>query len=208
MKLRAERADLIEGGTVIHSQAFPRGFGCDRSDGSSNSWRRPPTKGPRSTNSTRRNATDRNSIACSDRRRNAFSLAFLGEASHLLIVLDFRITMEARNPAGGCLRHYRVEAGTDLFGVWVVQISYGRIGSVGCSRSYVVRDEAEARRLTQSILKRRATAPRRIGVPYRTLELIDPAGWVGSCGSIAPKQEEDSTPRCPMPGERGRAEAI
>ena len=92
-------------------------------------------------------------------------------------MLDFRIILEARNPACGCLRHYRVEAGTDLFGTWVVVISYGRIGTVGRTRSYVVRDEAQARHLAQSILKRRATAPRRIGVAYRILELIDPAGW-------------------------------
>ncbi len=108
-----------------------------------------------------------------------------------MVVLDFRIILEARNPARGCLRHYRVEAGTDLFGVWVVVISYGRIGTAGRTRSYVVRDEAQACRLTQSILKRRATAPRRIGVAYRILELIDPAGWAGSYGamlvSVVPK---------------------
>jgi hypothetical protein len=32
-------------------------------------------------------------------------------------MLDFRIILGARNPARRCLRHYRVEAGTDLFGV-------------------------------------------------------------------------------------------
>ena len=56
-------------------------------------------------------------------------------------VLDFRITLEARNPARQCFRQYRVEAGTDLFGVWVVEISSGRIGTAGRSRSYVLRDE-------------------------------------------------------------------
>ena len=95
-------------------------------------------------------------------------------------MLDFRITLEARNPARRCSRQYRVEAGTDLFGVWVVEISYGRIGTAGRSRSYVVRDEGEARHLAQSILKRRATAPRRIGVAYRVRELIDPEGWAGA----------------------------
>ena len=45
------------------------------------------------------------------------------------LLLDFRITLEARNPARRCFRRYRVEAGTDLFGVWVVEISYGRIGT-------------------------------------------------------------------------------
>ena len=92
-------------------------------------------------------------------------------------MLAFRVTLEARNPARCCFRHYRVEAGTDLFGVWVVEIGYGRIGTAGRSRSYVLRDEEEARHLAQSILQRRATAPRRIGVAYRIRELIDPDGW-------------------------------
>jgi hypothetical protein len=94
-------------------------------------------------------------------------------------MLDFRIILEARNPARHCCRQYRVEAGTDLFGVWVVEVSYGRIGAAGRSRCFVVRDEGEARRLAQRILKRRATAPRRIGVAYRIRELVDPSGWVG-----------------------------
>ena len=93
------------------------------------------------------------------------------------------------------MRQYRVEAGTDLFGVWVVEISYGRIGTAGRSRSYVVRDEEEARRLARSILKRRATAPRRIGVAYRIRELIDPEGWAGSSGSVGTAEvTEDSAP--------------
>jgi WGR domain len=94
-------------------------------------------------------------------------------------MLDFRITLEAKNPDRRCFRQYRVEAGTDLFGSWVVEITYGRIGTAGRSRCFVVRDEGEARRLAQSILKRRASAPRRIGVAYRVRELIDPEGWAG-----------------------------
>jgi hypothetical protein len=108
-------------------------------------------------------------------------------------MLDFRIVLEAKNPDRRCFRQYRVEAGTDLFGTWVVEISYGRIGTVGRSRCFVVRDEGEARRLAQSILKRRATAPRRIGVPYRVRELIDPEGWARSHRvAIAPTHEESA----------------
>src|SRR5512147_1852288 len=110
-------------------------------------------------------------------------------------MLDFRITLEARNPARGCLRHYRVEAGTDLFGAWVVVISYGRIGTAGRSRSFVVRDEDDARRLAQSILKRRATAPRRIGVAYRILELVDPGGWAGLYGSVETAEQRNANPQ-------------
>ena len=94
-------------------------------------------------------------------------------------VLDFRITFQARNPAHRCLRQYRVEAGTDLFGVWVVEISYGRIGTAGRCRSYVLRDEGEARHLAQSILKRRAIAPRRIGVAYRIRRQAHGCCWGG-----------------------------
>jgi hypothetical protein len=67
-------------------------------------------------------------------------------------VLDSRITLKARNPARRCFRQYRVEAGTDLLGSWVVEISYGRIGTAGRSRCFVVRDEGEARHLARSIL--------------------------------------------------------
>ena len=67
-------------------------------------------------------------------------------------MLDFRITLEARNPARRCSQHYRVEAGTDLLGSWVVEISYGRIGTAGWSRCFVVREEGEARHLARSIL--------------------------------------------------------
>jgi hypothetical protein len=62
-------------------------------------------------------------------------------------------------------------------------LGYGRIGTAGRSRSYVVRDEGEARHLARSILKRRASAPRRIGVAYRIRELIDPEGWAGVLAS-------------------------
>ena len=100
-------------------------------------------------------------------------------------MLDFRIILEARHPARRRSRQYRVEAGTDLFGVWVVEIAYGRIGTAGRSQSYVVRDEEEARHLVRGILKRRASAPRRIGVAYRIRELIDPVGVGRGLGFIA-----------------------
>jgi hypothetical protein len=94
-------------------------------------------------------------------------------------VLDFRITLEARNPARRCSRQYRVEAGTDLLGSWVVEISYGHIGTAGRSPSFVVRDEGEARHLAQSILKRRAIAPRRIGIAYHIRHRAHGCCWDG-----------------------------
>jgi len=40
----------------------------------------------------------------------------------------FSITLEARNPDRGHYRAYRLEAAPDLFGVWLVEATFGRIG--------------------------------------------------------------------------------
>ncbi len=90
----------------------------------------------------------------------------------------FSALLEARDPALGRFRSYRLQAGTDLFGAWLVEITFGRIGSPGRCLRYVAGDEADARKLVQRSLRRRATAPRRIGVPYRFRELTDPWQWM------------------------------
>jgi hypothetical protein len=74
--------------------------------------------------------------------------------------------------------HNRLEAGTDLFGAWLVEITYGRIGTPGRRVRYVVGDEAEARKLVRNTLRRRATARKRIGVSYLFRELVDPWEWL------------------------------
>ena len=78
-------------------------------------------------------------------------------------MLDFRITLEAKNPDRRCFRQYRVEAVSHLFGSWVVEIRLWPHRHRRAARCFVVRDEGEARRLAQSILKRRASVLRRIG---------------------------------------------
>jgi hypothetical protein len=90
----------------------------------------------------------------------------------------FSALLEARDPALGRFRSYRLEAGTDLFGTWLVEVTYGRIGSSGRSLRYVATGEAEARKLVLHCLRRRATAPKRIGVPYCYCELTDPGQWL------------------------------
>jgi hypothetical protein len=90
----------------------------------------------------------------------------------------FSAVLEARDPALGRFRRYRLEAGTDLFGTWLVDVTYGRIGTPGRRLRYIACDEAEARKLVHKTLRRRATARKRIGVPYRFRELIDPWQWL------------------------------
>lgn len=90
----------------------------------------------------------------------------------------FTAIMEARNPALGRFRSYRLEAGTDLLGDWLVEITYGRIGTRGRRFRYAVSGEAAARQLVRKVLRRRATAKKRIGVSYQFRELLDPREWV------------------------------
>lgn len=89
----------------------------------------------------------------------------------------FRATLEARDPAKGCFRSYQIDAGQDLFGVWVVDVVYGRIGTRGTHIRYSAPDEASAQKIVRSKLNRRASARKRIGVPYRVREFTDLACW-------------------------------
>src|SRR5271169_5790031 len=43
----------------------------------------------------------------------------------------FLQALEARDPAFGRFRAHLLEAGTDLFGAWLVDVTHGRIGTRG-----------------------------------------------------------------------------
>ena len=89
----------------------------------------------------------------------------------------FTARLEASDPARDCFRSYRLEAGPVLFGTWLVDATYGRIGSRGHTVRHVAADEAQARKIVRHCLQRRATAPKRIAVPYQLRELHDPGCW-------------------------------
>jgi hypothetical protein len=89
----------------------------------------------------------------------------------------FSITLQARNPERGHFRHYHLEAGRDLFGTWLVEATFGPIGTAGRTVGYAAADETEARRIARRCLQRRATAPKRIGTPYEVRATRDP-GWI------------------------------
>jgi len=94
----------------------------------------------------------------------------------------FHARLEGRDPERDCFRSYRLEAGPDLFGAWLVDATYGRIGTRGRTIRLVASDEDGARKIIRHTLQRRATAPKRIGVAYRLCELADPAGWLAEAG--------------------------
>ncbi|HME20459.1 MAG TPA: WGR domain-containing protein [Acetobacteraceae bacterium] len=96
---------------------------------------------------------------------------------------ETRIELEARNPTVNRLRRWRIELSQDLFGMWVVDVEFGRIGSSGRRIRHVLPDQPAAQALVGRGLRRRATAPMRIGLAYRCVrstvdirELLDKLG--------------------------------
>jgi hypothetical protein len=65
----------------------------------------------------------------------------------------------------------------DLFGAWLVEMSYGRIGTFGRvkARSFSTADGAAAE--VKACLRKRSSAPRRIGVAYRLKSAAQHGDW-------------------------------
>ena len=99
-------------------------------------------------------------------------------------VTSLSIKLEARSAVHRCFRAYQIDVDTDLFGVWLVEMSYGRIGGLGRSkiRSFTTIEGVQAQ--VHACLRKRAAAPRRIGVAYRvcgvTMRAMVPARSRGS----------------------------
>jgi predicted DNA-binding WGR domain protein len=80
--------------------------------------------------------------------------------------------LEARDPERNIHRAYSLAYGQDLFGNWVVETTYGRIAGKGRTIVTVV-DNEEALKYVQKSLKRRQSAPKRIGVAYKVRTTLD-----------------------------------
>ena len=64
----------------------------------------------------------------------------------------------------------------------MVTIDFGAIGARGQRRMHLVADIAEAQAVVRRALRRRLTAPRRIGVTYRVVACHDPGCWLAMMG--------------------------
>jgi hypothetical protein len=82
---------------------------------------------------------------------------------------DISIELRAKDVDANRLRAWRIEAGPDLFGVWVTTVRFGRIGTADRTLGYQFASEAEVRSFVRTRLRRRGTAKRRIGVAYRVI---------------------------------------
>jgi len=82
-------------------------------------------------------------------------------------------------------RRYAITIGRDLFDDWTVSIRYGRAGTTGRESRFSGSQVDELRAVVRVRLRRRLSAPRRIGCPYRLTEFtssagVDAAAWLPS----------------------------
>ena len=87
------------------------------------------------------------------------------------------VAFEAHNPEMNHHRRYEVTLGRDLFDDWTVQIRYGRCGQVSQGKQYASPTADEMKALIRDRLRRRLSAPRRIGCPYRLTAFSTAAGF-------------------------------
>jgi len=85
----------------------------------------------------------------------------------LAIPLHSPVELTAFDPTRNVRRRYAISITPDLFGVYIVETQWGRIGTRGQSKCFSFLDRDQADRYVAAVLRRRATAEHRIGVPYR-----------------------------------------
>jgi predicted DNA-binding WGR domain protein len=83
---------------------------------------------------------------------------------------EIAIALQGRNPEANRHRSWRVEAGRDLFGAWIVRVTFGRIGCRGRTFAREFGSEDEAHAYVRDGLRRRKGAVRRCGVEYRVVD--------------------------------------
>src|SRR3954468_24855751 len=93
------------------------------------------------------------------------------------------VALEAHHEAKNHHRHYQVTVGRDLLDDWTVAIRYGRAGQAGRELPYAAAEPDAMRAVIRDRLRRRLSAPKRIGCPYRLAAFsaapgFDAASWL------------------------------
>jgi predicted DNA-binding WGR domain protein len=113
--------------------------------------------------------------------------------SPLSPALPIRLHLQAIHPARNIARHYAIEASADLFGHWIVELNWGRIGTRGQGRRVSFEDALEATCFVQGTLIRRASAERRIGAPYVLARCLHVPSLMTSMNLLIALQHESRT---------------
>src|SRR6202522_292228 len=77
------------------------------------------------------------------------------------------VTFEAHSQEQNHHRRYEVVVGRDLLQDWTVAIRYGRVGQPGCELRFGAAGAQDIKSIIRDRLRRRLSAPKRIGCPYR-----------------------------------------
>lgn len=77
------------------------------------------------------------------------------------------IHLRATDPARNIARDYSIWMSIDLFGDYVIETCWGRIGAAGQRQKRSFPDALSARRHMRAIIRKRRGARMRIGVDYR-----------------------------------------
>jgi predicted DNA-binding WGR domain protein len=87
--------------------------------------------------------------------------------------MDNLLTVEfqAHNAEQNHHRRYAITVGRDLLDDWTVSIRYGRIGQRGQELRFTNHEADEMRAVVRDRLRRRLSAVKRIGCPYRLTKL-------------------------------------
>lgn len=87
------------------------------------------------------------------------------------------IALEAHSNELNHHRRYEIVVGRDLFGGWTVSIGYGRAGQQLRSLRFGGQDERVMQRVVRERLRRRLSAPKRIGCAYRLSSVSTAQGF-------------------------------
>ena len=77
--------------------------------------------------------------------------------------------LRAVDPAPNIARQYQITASPDLFGHTIVDTGWGRIESRLSAKRVSFASHKDAESYVRKVLKRRATAQKRIGTPYHPI---------------------------------------
>jgi predicted DNA-binding WGR domain protein len=87
------------------------------------------------------------------------------------------VAFEAHHAGKNHHRRYEVTVGRDLLDAWTLAIRYGRVGQCGHELRYASSHPEEVRAIIRERLRRRLSAPRRIGCPYRLAAFTSAPGF-------------------------------
>ena len=104
-------------------------------------------------------------------------------------MIVFSILLDADYPELNIRRSYFIGTGEDIFGNWIVEINYGRIGCKGRKKVFLMDCEEDAKKEVKKRLKKRERLVKRIGVGYSVKQIYG-NDWFESTSQLFNDRQE------------------